>query len=73
MPITGLDALRKLFDAASATINANAVGLPFDAIAMLIAIGTITTVAPTWLITRVKHGERRRLVVDTSTHPAAGG
>src|SRR3546814_20036637 len=41
----------KLFDADSATISANAVGLPPTASARLIASGTITMVAPTWLIT----------------------
>src|SRR5690606_7182791 len=41
----------KLLDADSATINANAVGLPPAASARLIAIGTTTMVAPTWLIT----------------------
>ena len=47
----GFDAVMKLFDAASATISANTVGSPPAASARLIAIGTITMVAPTWLIT----------------------
>src|SRR5688500_2873771 len=41
----------KLLDADKATISANAVGLPPAASARLTAIGTITMVAPTWLIT----------------------
>src|SRR3546814_9840589 len=41
----------KLLDADRATISANAVGLPPTARARLIASGTITMVAPTWLIT----------------------
>src|SRR3546814_1057061 len=49
--IDGFDAVMKLFDADSATISANAVGLPPTASARLIASGTITMVAPTWLIT----------------------
>src|SRR5687768_18389535 len=49
--ITGFDAVMKLFDAESATINANALGLPSAASARLIASGTTTIVAPTWLIT----------------------
>src|SRR5687767_10542099 len=44
----------KLLDADSATINANAVGSPPAANARLIASGTTTIVAPTWLITREK-------------------
>src|SRR5688500_1225195 len=47
----GLDAVMKLLDADSATISANAVGFPPAASARLIAIGTITIVAPTWLMT----------------------
>ena len=47
--ITGFDAVIRLFDADSATISANAVGSP-PAAAMLIAIGTMMMVAPTWLI-----------------------
>src|SRR5690606_23012789 len=38
-------------DADNATIRANAVGLPPAASARFTAIGTITMVAPTWLIT----------------------
>src|SRR3546814_8169425 len=49
---TGLDGLRKLLEADSATTSANTVGSPPTANAKLIASGTITTVAPTWLITR---------------------
>src|SRR3546814_1926842 len=49
--IDWFDAVMKLFDADSATISANAVGLPPTASARLIASGTITMVAPTWLIT----------------------
>src|SRR5436190_12356177 len=45
----------KLFDAASATSNANTAGLPFTATAMFTASGTITTVAPTFEITIVKN------------------
>src|SRR5689334_17954461 len=41
----------KLFEADSATISANAVGLPPAASARLMASGTVTIVAPTWLIT----------------------
>ena len=51
MEITGFDAVIRLLDADSATISANAVGLPPAASARLIAIGTITMVAPTWLMT----------------------
>src|SRR5690606_22856440 len=49
--ITGLDWVTKLFDADRATISANAVGSPPAARAKLIASGTTTMVAPTWLIT----------------------
>ena len=49
--IDGFDAVMKLFDADNATIKANAVGLPPTASAKLIASGTMTIVAPTWLIT----------------------
>src|SRR4051794_6409613 len=49
--MTGLDAETRLLEADSATISANAVGLPPAASARLIAGGTITMVAPTWLIT----------------------
>ena len=49
--ITGLEAVIRLLDADSATISANAVGLPPAASARFTAIGTITMVAPTWLIT----------------------
>src|SRR5690606_33748538 len=47
----GLDAVMKLLDADSATIRANAAGSPPAANARLLAIGTITMVAPTWLMT----------------------
>src|SRR5690606_107021 len=49
--ITGLDWVTKLFEADRATIRAKAVGLPLAARAKLIAKGTTTIVAPTWLIT----------------------
>src|SRR3546814_13174361 len=49
--IDGFEAVMKLLDADRATISANAVGLPPTARARLIASGTITMVAPTWLIT----------------------
>lgn len=49
--ITGLEAVIRLLDADSATISANAVGLPPAASARFTAMGTITMVAPTWLIT----------------------
>src|SRR5690606_40574396 len=49
--MTGFDAVMKLLDADSATTNAKAVGLPPAARAMLIASGTMTIAAPTWLIT----------------------
>src|SRR5688500_11821462 len=49
--MTGLEAVIRLLDADNATIRAKAVGLPPAASARLIAIGTITMVAPTWLIT----------------------
>ena len=49
--ITGLEALIRLLEADRATISANAVGFPPAARARLIASGTITIVAPTWLIT----------------------
>src|SRR5690606_8220578 len=49
--ITGLDWVTKLLEADSATIRAKAVGLPPAARAKLIASGTTTMVAPTWLMT----------------------
>src|SRR5690554_5420869 len=54
MDITGLDWVMKLLDAASATISANEVGSAPTARARLIASGTITMVAPTWLMTSEK-------------------
>src|SRR3990167_3448678 len=50
---TGFDWLRKLFDADSATSMAAASGLLPEASATLMAMGTITTVAPTLPITRL--------------------
>src|SRR3546814_14708388 len=49
--IYGFDAVITLSHADIATISANAVGLPPTASARLIASGTITMVAPTWLLT----------------------
>src|SRR5690606_20330167 len=49
--IDGFEAVMKLLEADSATIRANPVGSPPTASARLIASGTITMVAPTWLIT----------------------
>src|SRR5690606_8134389 len=49
--MTGLDAVMKLLDAERATISANAVGSPPAARARLIASGTMTMAAPTWLMT----------------------
>src|SRR5690606_30032361 len=51
MEMIGLEAVIRLLDADSAVINANAVGLPPTARARLMAMGTITMVAPTWLMT----------------------
>ena len=51
---TGFDGVIRLFDADSAVTSANTVGSPPAASATLIAIGTITIVAPTWLITSAK-------------------
>ena len=45
--MTGFEAVRKLFDAARLTIRANCAGLAFTASAILIAMGTISTVEPT--------------------------
>src|SRR5690606_1939838 len=54
MDITGLDGVIRLFEAASAVTSANTNGSPPAARATLMAIGTITMVAPTWLITSAK-------------------
>src|SRR5690606_13303202 len=51
MEITGFEAVMKLLDADNAVISANAVGSPPTASAKLTANGTITMVAPTWLMT----------------------
>src|SRR3546814_18764412 len=67
--IDGFDAVMKLFDADSATISANAVGLPPTASARLIARGTITMVAPPWLIpseNSVVSNDMARLIIHTS-------
>src|SRR5258706_1470598 len=52
---TGFEAETKLFDALNATSIANAAGLPPVASAILIASGTMTTVAPTLDITMPKN------------------
>ena len=51
---TGFDSVTKLFEADRAAISAKAAGSAPATTAILIAIGTITTVAPTWLMTRLK-------------------
>src|SRR5690606_17550076 len=52
--ITGLEAVIRLLEADSAATRAKAVGSPPTARARLMAMGTITMVAPTWLITSEK-------------------
>src|SRR5690606_21331284 len=64
---TGFDAVTRLFEAASATISAKAVGSPPAARARLIASGTITMVAPTWLMTSEKV-DVSTATVNWSTH-----
>src|SRR5690554_2800474 len=56
----------KLLDAASATISANEVGSAPTARARLIASGTITMVAPTWLITSEKPAVRIATAISIS-------
>ena len=65
--IDGFDAVMKLLEADSATISANAVGLPSAAKARLIANGTTTIVAPTWLITS-ENAVVRTPTSNSSTH-----
>src|SRR5688500_562076 len=52
--MTGFDIERNAFEAENTTIIANTAGFAFAASAMLIASGTITTVAPTFDMTCVK-------------------
>src|SRR5690606_7068201 len=49
--LPSFDAVMKLLEADNATIRANAVGSPPAARARLMASGTTTMAAPTWLIT----------------------
>src|SRR5450432_1748716 len=70
MVSTGLAlAMTKLLDVEMATINAYTAGLPFEASAMLIAIGTIITVAPTLETTCEKNKARMAI---TACNPHCG-
>src|SRR4029079_466930 len=55
--------MTELFDVEIATISAYTAGLPFDASAMLIAIGTIMTVAPTFETTCEKNSANTAMTV----------
>ena len=56
----------KLFEADSATMSANAVGSPPAASARLMAMGTITMVAPTWLMTSENAVVSRPIAISSS-------